>query len=116
MIPTKKASSDMNSAANPRNETTRLSALATGLRLATTAAPKISVSKAKVQNRNGDISQATDEHRSNPDVKSESKRSANICVNLCRLPRLVPLRHHAMHNSADYSVILNEVNDLTQAH
>src|SRR5215469_4264483 len=55
MIPTKNASSDMNSADNPRNEITRLSALATGFRLRTTAAPKITVSTAKIQNRNGDI-------------------------------------------------------------
>src|SRR6266571_3646357 len=55
MIPTKKASSDMKRAANPRKETTRLSALATGLRLTTTAAPKISISNAKIQNRMGDI-------------------------------------------------------------
>jgi hypothetical protein len=45
----------MNSAARPRNDITKLSALATGLRLMTTAAPKINVSKAKIQNRNGDI-------------------------------------------------------------
>ena len=52
----KYAFSDMKSAARPRNDTTRLRALATGLRLRTTAAPKITVSKAKIQNRNGDIS------------------------------------------------------------
>src|SRR5215470_11634929 len=46
----------MNSAARPRNDTTKLNALATGLRLITTAAPKITVSSAKIQNRNGDIS------------------------------------------------------------
>src|SRR5437870_9529670 len=45
----------MNSAESPRNETTKLRALATGLRLMTTAAPKISVISAKNQNRNGDI-------------------------------------------------------------
>src|SRR5213592_1343688 len=45
----------MNSAASPRNETTRLSALATGLRLMTTAAPKINVISAKTQNKNDDI-------------------------------------------------------------
>jgi hypothetical protein len=38
--PMKKASRETNSAASPRNETTRLSALATGLRLMITAAPK----------------------------------------------------------------------------
>ena len=46
----------MNSAARPRNDTTKLRALATGLRLMTTAAPKITVTNAKIQNRNGDIS------------------------------------------------------------
>jgi hypothetical protein len=46
----------MNNAARPRNDTTKLNALATGLRLMTTAAPKITVSNAKIQNRNGDIS------------------------------------------------------------
>src|SRR5438477_686403 len=45
----------MNSAARPRNETTRLSALATGLRLMTTATPNTSISSAKGQNKNGDI-------------------------------------------------------------
>src|SRR2546423_15300041 len=78
-MPTKKESSDMNSAASPRNETTRLRALATGLRLRTTAAPKITVSAAKIQKRKGDISQATDEHRSNHRCKSESK---NPCLSV----------------------------------
>src|SRR4026208_2443599 len=50
----------MKSAARPRNDTTKLSALATGFRLITTAAPKINVSKAKTQNRNGDISYWSD--------------------------------------------------------
>src|SRR5262249_25969669 len=75
MMPTKNASRDMNSADNPRNETTRLSALATGFRLRTTAAPKITVSTAKIQNRKGDISQATDEHRSKADVNRNPKIS-----------------------------------------
>src|SRR6201999_558108 len=56
MIPMKYAFNDMNSAARPRNDTTKLRALATGLRLMTTAAPKISVSNAKIQNRKGNIS------------------------------------------------------------
>src|ERR1700755_2511722 len=47
----------MNNAARPRNETTRLSALATGLRFSTTAAPKTSISNEKHQNKIGDISQ-----------------------------------------------------------
>ncbi len=45
----------MKSAARPRKETTRLSALATGLRLATTATPKTSINSAKAQNKSGDI-------------------------------------------------------------
>src|SRR5258705_3537257 len=45
----------MKSAANAKNETTRLSALATGLRLMITAAPKTSIIKAKIQNKNGDM-------------------------------------------------------------
>jgi hypothetical protein len=45
----------MKSVDNPRNETTRLSALATGFRLMTTATPKITVSSAKIQNKHGDI-------------------------------------------------------------
>src|SRR2546421_9470440 len=55
MIPMKKASSDMKSAERPMKQTTRLSALAIGLRLITTAAPKTSIKKAKSQKRMGDI-------------------------------------------------------------
>src|SRR5215216_5721977 len=72
-MPTKKASSDINNAESPRNETTRLSALATGFRLRTTAPAKITVSTAKIQNRKGDIFQATDEHGSNTDVNRNPK-------------------------------------------
>src|SRR5207253_8497916 len=64
----------MKSAASPRNETTKLSALATGLRLITTAAPNTSISRANDQNRNGDIA---------------------------RLFAFVPLQHHAVHDAAD---------------
>src|SRR5206468_9398848 len=96
----------MNSAESPRKETTRLSALATGLRLTTTAAPKISVSSAKVQNRNGAIFQATDEPGSNTDVKSECQKSVNICVNLWLLLLFVPFEHHAVHYSADFEQLL----------
>src|SRR5204862_7695187 len=55
MMPMKNASSDMNSAERPMKQTTRLSALAIGLRLITTAAPKTSITKAKSQKRMGDI-------------------------------------------------------------
>src|SRR5712664_318326 len=90
MIPTKKASSDMKRAANPRNETTRLSALATGLRLTTTAAPKINVISAKTQNKNGDIINC-------------GLRIADCGIGnwQCRSLFLVPFQHHAVHYSAD---------------
>src|SRR6266404_835701 len=55
MMPMKEASREINSAASAKNETTRLSALATGLRLMMTAAPKTSIIKAKIQNKNGDM-------------------------------------------------------------
>src|SRR4029077_18011653 len=98
-MPTKKASRDMNRADNPRNETTRHSALATGFRLRMTAAPKITVSTAKIQNRNGDISFNFEFRISNFDFG--------------RSFFLVAFYHHAVHNSAVPSVILNEVKDLS---
>src|SRR5437588_12681864 len=90
MIPTKKASRDMNSAANPRNETTRLSALATGLRLTTTAAPKVSVISAKTQNKNGDIINC-------------GLRIADCGIGnwQCRSLFLVPFQHYSVHSSCD---------------
>src|SRR5437667_8803283 len=51
MIPMKNASRDMNKAESPRKQTTRLSALAIGLRLITTSAPKTSITMAKSQKR-----------------------------------------------------------------
>src|SRR5215813_4687414 len=77
----------MNSAARPRNDTTKLRALATGLRLMTTAAPKINVSKAKVQNRRGDIS------------FNFELRIANF--ELGRSFLLVPFQHDTVHDAAD---------------
>src|SRR5450432_484520 len=55
MMPMKNAPSDMKSAASPRKETARLRALATGLRLIMTAAPKTSISAEAVQKKKGDI-------------------------------------------------------------
>src|SRR5438270_4268942 len=101
MMPMKKALSDMKRAASARNETTRLSALATGLRLMTTPAPKISINEAKIQKRNEDIFQATDEHRSNTDVKLESEKSVIICVDLWLLFLIVPFQDNSMHHAAD---------------
>jgi hypothetical protein len=88
----------MKSAARPRNDMTKLSALATGLRLRTTAAPKINVSKAKIQNRNGDISLNFESRISNLEFAGSFL--------------LVPFQHHVVHHSADCYVILNEVKDL----
>jgi hypothetical protein len=89
----------MKSADNPRNETTRLSALATGFRLRTTAAPKITVSSAKIQKRKGDISFNFDFRFSIFDFGDSLF--------------LVPFQYHAVHYSAADSVILNEVKDLS---
>src|SRR5205823_6353448 len=87
MIPTKKASSDMNSAASPRKETTRLSALATGLRLTTTATPKISINNAKTQNSNGGI-------RRNFQFGIWNFESGSFL--------LFPFQHDAVHHAADF--------------
>src|SRR5436190_20778205 len=75
----------MKSAARPRNETTRLSALATGLRLTMTDPPKISISNAKVQKRNGGIS-----------LNFEFVRSF----------LLVPFQYDAVHDTADLKQFL----------
>src|SRR5215831_1548527 len=87
MMPTKNASRDMNKADKPRNETTRLSALATGFRLRTTAAPKTTVSTAKIQNKKGDISFNFEFRISNFEFRQSFL--------------LVPFEHHAMHYAAD---------------
>src|SRR6476646_6928624 len=99
MMPTKNASRDMNSADNPRNETTRLSALATGFRLSTTAAPKVTVSTAKIQNRKGDISFNFDFRFS--------------IFDFGRSFLFVLFEHDALDYSVVRSVILNEVKDLS---
>src|SRR6476620_630933 len=99
MMPTKNASRDMHNADNPRNETTRLSALATGFRLRTTAAPKITVSTAKIQNRNGDIRLISDFRF----------RIFGFGKSLL----VVPFQYDGMHYSAVPSVILNKLKDLS---
>src|SRR4051794_38766617 len=85
MMPMKKASSDMNSAARPRKLRTRLSALATGLRLMTTAAPKPSINAAKIQKRIDDMR---------------------------ALLLLVPLQNDAFHDAADLEELLLVVHHL----
>jgi hypothetical protein len=67
------------------------------LRLMTTAAPKINVSNAKIQNRNGDIS--------DPGLRISDCGFVGSSV-------VVPFQHDVVHHSADCRVILNEVKDL----
>src|SRR5262249_40858311 len=103
-MPTKNASRDMNSADNPRNETTRLSALATGFRLRTTAAPKITVSTAKIQKRKGDIAIGVMKSWSDGVMDScvlPTLHYSNTLSLQCSSFLLVPFQHHAMHYSAD---------------
>src|SRR6266480_4650480 len=108
MIPTKYASSDMNSAANPRKETTILSALATGLRLMTTAAPKISVISAKNQNRNGDIIYCGSRIAGcgNKDGRRVENQQLAIGNWQSYSFLFVPFQHDAVHYSADFEQLL----------
>src|ERR1051325_5855017 len=100
MMPMKYASSDMNNAASPRNETTRFSALATGFRTITTAAPNTSISNAKIQKRKGDIAIGVMEWWSDgvmnlhfPTVHPSNTPLLHCCSFL-----LVPFEHHAVHH------------------
>src|SRR5437899_12632946 len=86
----------MNSAARPRNETTRLSALATGLRLRTTAAPKTSINDAKSQNRNGGMINYGLRKERRPKNRQLTTRSLFF----------VPFHHHAVHNTAALKAFL----------
>src|SRR2546421_4674792 len=90
MIPMKKASSDMKSAERPMKQTTRLSALAIGLRLITTAAPKTSITKAKSQKRMDDIKRfrILDFGLAALDAKRDSARGDGV------------LRHRIKHRAA----------------
>src|ERR1700704_6657871 len=83
-MPIKKASSDMNRAESPMKQRTRLSALAIGLRLITTAAPKPSMTSAKIQNKNEGISE--------------------ICNRFSFL--FVPFQNQTMHDAADFEQLL----------
>src|SRR5439155_17974093 len=98
----------MNSAESPRNETTKLRALATGLRLMTTAAPKISVISAKNQNRNGDIIDCGSRiaccgNKDGRRVENQQLAIGNwqSCSFL-----FVPFQHDAVHYSADFQQLL----------
>src|SRR5260370_2777259 len=70
----------MNRAASARNETTRLSALATGLRLMTTAAPNTSIIKAKIQKRNGGIFLRGHPERSEGSLTSSLITLGSLCL------------------------------------
>src|SRR5207247_1197211 len=109
----------MNSAASPRNETTRLSALATGLRLMTTAAPKIRVISAKTQNKNGDIIDCRlwIETRSLPSLarrypsrlcllSRRSLASAADCGKKTSLFFFVPFQVNSVHYFSDFDQLL----------
>src|SRR5438094_10290816 len=77
----------MNSAASPRKDTTRLSAIGTGLRLTTTVTAKISINNAKTQNSNGGI-------RRNFQFGIWNFESGSFL--------LVPFQHDAVHHAADF--------------
>src|SRR6266496_3336860 len=115
MMPMKNASSDMKSAASPRKETTRLSALATGLRLMTTAAPKISIKAAAIQKKMGDIGKGTRFPGSGFRVQKESC-GAGSPLKPCNLPpvsfHFVPFQHQAVHHAADLDQLLFVVHHL----
>src|SRR5205823_9034601 len=79
----------MKSPARPRKETTRLNALATGLRLMTTATPKTSMSSEKVQKKNADMTQLNFELRiSNFDFGGSFL--------------FVPFQNNAVHHAAEF--------------
>src|SRR5947207_11617518 len=93
MMPMKYASSDMKSPARPRKETTRLNALATGLRLMTTATPKTSMSSEKIQKRNADITQLNFELRI-----SNFEFGGSFLF--------VPFQNNAVHHASDFQQLV----------
>src|SRR5438034_943890 len=78
MIPIKNASRVMNKAESPRKQTTRLSALAIGLRLITTSAPKTSITMAKSQKRKEGIKLSGAVERWSNGVLGETKRARDL--------------------------------------
>src|SRR5947208_6951576 len=107
MIPMKNASSAMNNAESPRKQTTRLSALAIGLRLITTSAPKTSITMAKSQNRKEGIKlSGLPEWRSNGGL-GERKRACHFSdtptlhYTSIWLLLLIPLQNDTVHYAAD---------------
>src|SRR6266480_13303 len=112
MIPMKNASRDMNKAESPRKQTTRLSALAIGLRLMTTSAPKTSITMAKSQNRKEGIKlSGLTKWRSNG-VLGERKRTCHFSntptlhYSSVWLLLLIPLQNDTVHYAADLEQLL----------
>src|SRR3954471_23822214 len=100
----------MKRAARPRKETTRLKALATGLRLTTTAAPKTSMSSAKIQKSQAGLMEfrisncktRTEKAGPLPDWTIPNLESA-ICNGSFLF---VPFQDDAVHNAADLEQLL----------
>src|SRR5215467_11649027 len=90
----------MKRAASPRNETTRLSALAIGFRLIITAAPNTSINNAKIQNRNGDMNNCS------TDRELRRERRLGIDNWQSRSLFLIPFQHHSVHHPADLEEFL----------
>src|SRR5437773_4619352 len=89
----KQASSDMKSPARAGRETARLRALATGLRLMTTATPKTSMSSEKIQKRNADITQLNFE----PRISNFEFDSSFL---------FVPFQNNAVHHASDFQQLV----------
>src|SRR2546423_10049117 len=108
MMPMKKASSDMKSAASPRKETTRLRALATGLRFTITASPKTSMSAEASQKKTGDIKEMRSAEcgmrTGSGAAIHRTFRIPNCALRISFL--LVPFQDHPMHDAADLEELL----------
>src|SRR5437762_11834467 len=90
----------MKSPARPRKETTRLRALATGLRLMTTATPKTSMSSEKIQKRNADITQLNFE----PRISNFEFDSSFL---------FVPFQNNAVHHASDFHQLVFVIHHLS---
>src|SRR4051812_26756988 len=102
MIPMKNASSDMKSADSPIKQITRLSALAIGLRLRMTAAPKASIRKAKNQKRNGLMGSLQIADRRLQIGCGRRLPICNLQSEICNHSfLLVPFQNDSVHDTAD---------------
>src|SRR5438309_90576 len=117
MTPMKYAFKDMKRAAKPRNETTRLSALATGLRLMTTAAPKTSIKSANIQNNQAGIIGISDFGFPISDWLSFLRVpfEDDAVHDTADLEQLVLVMHHVFAGEASDRVIFAEEDGLLRA-